>query len=129
MHHSPGYGLGIPFSSETGHGAPLHGLLPFVVPDARFDRPLAARAAFMDDTRMRGKSDADWKELVASWKARQQELREKRVIAPLRPLPRFVAGADAAFSTDKSTIFAAAVICTVLHRTGGGGTTARRRQA
>lgn len=71
---------------------------------------LAAGAVFTEDTTMRGKADADWKELVASWKARQQELRERMVIAPLKPLPRFVAGADAAFSADKSTVFAAAVV-------------------
>ena len=59
---------------------------------------------------MRGKSDPDWKELVESWKARQSALRQEMIVAPLRPLPRFVAGADAAFSTDKSTVFAAAVV-------------------
>jgi deoxyribonuclease V len=59
---------------------------------------------------MRGKGDPDWKELVVSWKARQSALREKMIVAPLRPLPRFVAGADAAFSADKSTVFAAAVV-------------------
>ena len=32
------------------------------------------------------------------------------LVAPLNPLPRFVAGADCAFSADKKTIFAAAVI-------------------
>jgi deoxyribonuclease V len=32
------------------------------------------------------------------------------IVAPLRPLPRFVVGADAAFSNDKSTVFAAAVV-------------------
>ena len=32
------------------------------------------------------------------------------IVAPLEPLPRFVAGADCAFSADKKTIFAAAVV-------------------
>lgn len=32
------------------------------------------------------------------------------IVAPLVPLPRFIAGADAAFSADKSTVFAAAVV-------------------
>ena len=32
------------------------------------------------------------------------------IVTPLSPLPRFVAGADAAFSADKSTVFAAAVV-------------------
>ena len=32
------------------------------------------------------------------------------VVAPLRPLPRYVAGADAAFSADKKTIYAVALV-------------------
>jgi deoxyribonuclease V len=32
------------------------------------------------------------------------------IVEPLEPLPRFVAGADCAFSNDKQTIFAAAVV-------------------
>jgi deoxyribonuclease V len=59
---------------------------------------------------MRGKSDPDWPELVESWKRKQAELRQRMVVRPLDPLPRFVAGVDAAFSEDKSTVFAAAVI-------------------
>jgi deoxyribonuclease V len=59
---------------------------------------------------LRGKRDADWPELVASWKARQNELRRSMIVKPLHPLPRFIAGADAAFSKDKSTVFAAAVV-------------------
>jgi deoxyribonuclease V len=58
----------------------------------------------------RGKSDPDWAELVESWKCAQRELRERLVVAPLDPLPRFVAGADAAFADDKETVFAAAVV-------------------
>jgi deoxyribonuclease V len=59
---------------------------------------------------MRGKADADWSQLIEQWKATQRALRERMIVAPLHPLPRFVAGADGAFSTDKTTVFAAAVI-------------------
>jgi deoxyribonuclease V len=59
---------------------------------------------------LRGKSDPDWSALVEKWKAEQTRLRERMILAPLKPLPRFVAGADCAFSDDKQTIFAAAVI-------------------
>src|SRR5687768_1975040 len=56
------------------------------------------------------KDEPGWKDLVESWKARQLELRRKLVIERLDPLPRFVAGVDAAFSKDKRTVFAAAVV-------------------
>lgn len=59
---------------------------------------------------LRGKSDPGWSALVEEWKATQERLRERMIVAPLEPPPRFVAGADCAFSTDKQTIFAAAVI-------------------
>ncbi len=59
---------------------------------------------------LRGKSDPGWSALVGEWKATQACLRKCMVVAPLEPLPRFVAGADCAFSTDKQTIFAAAVV-------------------
>jgi deoxyribonuclease V len=59
---------------------------------------------------MRGKLDPNWTELVESWKTTQRALRERIQVQPLSPLPRFVAGADAAFSTDKQTVFAAAVV-------------------
>ena len=59
---------------------------------------------------LRGKSDPDWSALVKKWKAEQSRLRERMILTPLRPLPRFVAGADCAFSGDKQTIFAAAVV-------------------
>src|SRR5262245_8230681 len=52
----------------------------------------------------------DWAGLIENWKAQQTELRKRHIIAPLDPFPRFVAGADAAFSSDKQTVFAAAVI-------------------
>jgi deoxyribonuclease V len=59
---------------------------------------------------LRGKSDPGWSALVAEWKAVQGRLRKRMIIAPLDPLPRFVAGADCAFSSDKQTVFAAAVV-------------------
>lgn len=59
---------------------------------------------------LRGKSDPDWPALVEEWKATQMRLRQKMIVAPLAPLPRFVAGADCAFAADKRTIFAAAVV-------------------
>ena len=55
-------------------------------------------------------SDPGWSALIAEWKATQERLRQHMVIAPLEPLPRFVAGADCAFSGDKQTVFAAAVV-------------------
>jgi deoxyribonuclease V len=58
----------------------------------------------------RGKSDPGWPALVREWKATQTRLCERMIVTPLAPLPRFVAGADCAFSTDKQTIFAAAVV-------------------
>src|SRR5215218_650540 len=59
---------------------------------------------------MRGKHDPDWKDLVASWKQEQSDLRARMIVRPLTPLPRFVAGVDAAYSEDKGTVFAAAVV-------------------
>ncbi len=59
---------------------------------------------------LRGKSDPGWPALVKKWKATQERLRQKMMVAPLEPLPRFVAGADCAFSADQQTIFAAAVV-------------------
>jgi deoxyribonuclease V len=59
---------------------------------------------------MRGKLDPDWRDLVESWKQTQRSLREKLIVQPLYPLPRFVAGADAAYSPDKHTAYAAAVV-------------------
>ena len=59
---------------------------------------------------IRGKSDSGWAALVEKWKATQARLRGRMIAVPLEPLPRFVAGADCAFSADKQTIFAAAVV-------------------
>jgi deoxyribonuclease V len=49
-------------------------------------------------------------ELVLSWKHTQNSLREKLIVRPLNPLPRFVAGVDAAYGSDKHTAYAAAVV-------------------
>ena len=59
---------------------------------------------------LRGKQDSDWPELVQSWKREQEAMRARMIVRPLDPLPRFVAGVDGAFSTDKRTVFAAAVV-------------------
>jgi len=59
---------------------------------------------------IRTKHDPGWAEMVAGWKRAQLDMRRRMVVAPLRPLPRFVAGADVAFSTDKQTVLAAAVV-------------------
>jgi deoxyribonuclease V len=48
--------------------------------------------------------------LIQKWKAEQTEMRRRLVVRPLEPLPRFVAGVDGAFSADKKTVFAAAVV-------------------
>jgi len=40
----------------------------------------------------------------------QADLRQRMVVRPLGPLPRFVAGADVAFSLDKSTVLAVALV-------------------
>ena len=36
--------------------------------------------------------------LINEWKAQQTEMRRRLVVQPLNPLPRFVAGVDAAYS-------------------------------
>jgi deoxyribonuclease V len=48
--------------------------------------------------------------LIEQWKQTQRDLRQKLVIQPLAPLPRFVAGADAAYSADKQRVFAVALV-------------------
>jgi deoxyribonuclease V len=48
--------------------------------------------------------------LIAQWKAEQIEMRRRLVVRPLNPLLRFVAGVDAAYSEDKKTALAAAVV-------------------
>jgi deoxyribonuclease V len=59
---------------------------------------------------LRIKPDPDWPTLIASWKQTQLAIAAKMRVEPLDLLPRFVAGADAAFSTDKKSVLAAAVI-------------------
>ena len=44
------------------------------------------------------------------WKLVQRDLRSRLVVAPLDPLPRFVAGVDCAFTRDKKHVLAAAVV-------------------
>ena len=51
-----------------------------------------------------------WQDHLEQWKATQRDLAARMVVAPLEELPRFVAGADCAFSPDKATAFAAAVV-------------------
>ena len=53
---------------------------------------------------------ADLSVLIQQWKAPQTEMRRRLIVRPLDPLPRFVAGADAAFGDDKRTVLAAAVV-------------------
>ena len=48
--------------------------------------------------------------LIAQWKAEQTEMRRRLVVRPLNPLPRFVAGTDAAYSADKKSVLAAGVV-------------------
>jgi deoxyribonuclease V len=57
-----------------------------------------------------GKNDPGWAELVEQWKRQQESLRRRMIVVPLKRLPRLVAGADAAFSADKTRVFAAAVV-------------------
>jgi deoxyribonuclease V len=51
-----------------------------------------------------------WEFDIEQWKTTQRDLAVRMVVEPLDPLPRFVAGADCAFSADKSTAYAAAVV-------------------
>ncbi|MGF1633778.1 MAG: endonuclease V [Phycisphaerae bacterium] len=49
-------------------------------------------------------------EIVERWREEQAAVRRRVVVAPLVTLPRFVAGADCAFSDDKAWVFAVAVV-------------------
>jgi deoxyribonuclease V len=49
-------------------------------------------------------------DLFSSWKRLQSELSERVRVVPLRPLPRLVAAADCAFSTDGRRAFAVALV-------------------
>lgn len=59
---------------------------------------------------MRGKHDPDWKSLVQSWKQTQADLRARLIVKPLDPLPRYIAGVDAAYGADGCTAYASAVV-------------------
>src|SRR5690606_3681617 len=48
--------------------------------------------------------------LVQSWTAQQAAMRERMRVEPLGELPRFVAGADGAFSMDKTEVLAVALV-------------------
>ena len=52
----------------------------------------------------------DLSAIIGQWKAEQVEMRRRLIVQPLEPLPRFVAGVDAAYSEDKKTVLAAAVV-------------------
>ena len=47
---------------------------------------------------------------AATWNPLQREIASRVVVAPLKPVPRFIAGADCAFSADKRSIFAVALV-------------------
>lgn len=49
-------------------------------------------------------------DLIAAWKAEQARLRERLIVQPLAQVPRFVAGADAAFSEERKKVIACAVV-------------------
>lgn len=51
-----------------------------------------------------------WSALIGEWKRTQSDLRERIRFEPLDPLPRFVAGVDAAFGADGETVLSAAVV-------------------
>ena len=51
-----------------------------------------------------------WTGSVEPWKRVQAEVRERVVVTPLSPLPRFVAGVDCAFVDGGKTVQAAAVV-------------------
>ena len=48
--------------------------------------------------------------LTEEWKAEQLRRASKVIVEPLSPLPRFVAGADCAFSADGGTIYCVALV-------------------
>ena len=54
--------------------------------------------------------DSPLSPLIEKWKAEQNEMRRRLIVRPLEPLPRFVAGADIAYTADKKTALAAAVV-------------------
>jgi deoxyribonuclease V len=58
----------------------------------------------------KSRATSDLSDLIQRWKAEQTQMRRRLVVRRLEPLPRFVAGADVAFSADKSAVLAAAVV-------------------
>jgi len=54
--------------------------------------------------------ESEWRPLIERWKETQNRLSRQLIIEPLNPIPRFVAGADAALPSDKQRIYAAAVV-------------------
>jgi deoxyribonuclease V len=54
--------------------------------------------------------ESEWRPLIEQWKETQNRLSRRLIVEPLYPIPRFVAGVDAAFSADKHRIYAAAVV-------------------
>jgi len=55
-------------------------------------------------------TDPDWSGLIERWKGEQIETRRRLRVCPLDPLPRFIAGADAAFPAGRNEVIAAAVV-------------------
>jgi deoxyribonuclease V len=58
----------------------------------------------------RSPSSSPLSPLIEKWKAEQTAMRCRLEVRPLDPLPRFVAGADVAFSADKKTVLAVALV-------------------
>jgi deoxyribonuclease V len=48
--------------------------------------------------------------LITQWTAAQKELRHKLIVSPMREVPRFVAGADAAFADEVGKVVACALV-------------------
>jgi deoxyribonuclease V len=61
-------------------------------------------------SRSRPKRNWNISRRIAAWRAVQDTLRQKLIIQPLLELPRYVAGADAAFSRDGRHVIAVALI-------------------
>lgn len=59
---------------------------------------------------MRGMAGSPYSALIVEWKQAQMEMRQRLMVEPLRELPRYVAGADVAFSPDKKTVLAVALV-------------------
>ncbi len=55
-------------------------------------------------------SDFAWPGSVERWKKMQDDVRQRVIVSPLDPLPRYIAGADCAFSRQTNEVRAAAVV-------------------